>query len=148
MASALVIGIGNPLRGDDAFGPRVAEGLAARGIPAVTHQGDGLGLIHLWEGRSPVHLVDAARSDELPGRLWRLELGAEALPAELTGATSHRVGVAEAVELARALDRLPERLVVHAVAARAFDFGEAMTPAVEAMVEVLVQAVAAELGDG
>lgn len=148
MASALVIGIGNPLRGDDAFGPRVAERLAARGIPAVAHQGDGLGLIHLWEGSDPVHLVDAARTDEQPGRLWRLELGAESLPADLTGATSHLVGVAEAVELARALDRLPEQLVVHAVAGRAFGLGEAMTPAVEGMVEVLVQALAAELGDG
>jgi len=146
MSAPLVIGIGNPLRGDDAFGPRVAEGLAARGLAAVSHQGDGLGLIHLWEGRSPVHLVDAARSNEQPGRLWRLELGPEALPAELTGATSHLVGVAEAVELARALDRLPEQLVVHAVAARAFGFGEAMTPAVEGMVDVLVQALAAELG--
>ncbi len=147
MPAPLVIGIGNPLRGDDAFGPRVAEGLAARGIPAATHQGDGLGLIHLWQGRSPVHLVDAARINEQPGRLWRLELGARALPAELSGATSHRVGVAEAVELGRALKQLPERLVVHAVAAQAFGFGEAMTPAVECMIEVLVQALAAELGE-
>ena len=99
MPGPLVIGVGNPLRGDDAFGPRVAQGLAARGVPAVVHDADGLGLIHLWAGH----------------------------------------------DLARTLNRLPRCLVVHAVAGQAFGLGEAMTPAVEGMVEVLVQALAAEL---
>ena len=146
--SALVIGVGNPFRGDDAFGPRVADGLVARGFAATAHDGDGLGLIHLWEGHSPVHLVDAARFDGQPGRLLRFDVGKAGLPAELSGTTSHLVGVAEAVGVARALDRLPDRLVVHAISARAFGLGEAMTPAVEGMVEVLVQALAGELATG
>ena len=148
MPGPLVIGIGNRLRGDDAFGPRVAEALVARGVPAVVHEADGLGLIHLWEGHEPVHLVDAARFGQQPGRLLRLDAGAGPLPAELTGGTSHRVGLAEAVELARSLERLPRRLVVHAVAGEAFGLGEPMTPAVEGMVEVLAQALAAEIGGG
>ena len=59
---ALVVGIGNPLRGDDGVGPAVAALLRARAHPGVQVaevHADPIALLDLWAGRRRVVLVDA-----------------------------------------------------------------------------------------
>ena len=62
--SSLIIGLGNPLRGDDGVGVRVVQALAERALPAGVEVVDGgtqgLGLVSLLEGQKRVILVDAA----------------------------------------------------------------------------------------
>ena len=54
---------------------------------------------------------------------------------------SHGLGVADAVELARSLDRLPKRLTIVGVEARVIDVGDPMSEQVRDSVEHAVQAV-------
>lgn len=142
----LVIGVGNRLRSDDGAGPRVLDALRDGGCSAelVEVAGDCAALIDLWEGRERVIVVDATRSGTTPGTVVRLDAIARPIPAETFIHTSHAFGVAEAVETARALGRLPESLIVWGIEGAEFGFGEDLTPAVQAAVE----AVAAEIGDG
>ena len=107
----LVIGVGNHLRGDDGAGPEVARrlhGLEQAGhIRVRAHEGEGLGLLELWEGASAVVLVDTVRSGAPPGTIHRLEFTTEPVPTGAQHSTSHAVGPAEAIELGRALGALP-----------------------------------------
>jgi hydrogenase maturation protease len=57
---ALVLGVGNELRGDDGAGPAVARALRERGIPAVEHGGDPASLIKAWASAEAVVLVAAS----------------------------------------------------------------------------------------
>ena len=52
-------------------------------------------------------MIDGVSSGAAPGTLHRFEVADEPLPAELFSSSTHALGVAEAVELARELDRLP-----------------------------------------
>lgn len=145
----LVIGIGNELRGDDAAGllaaRRVRERLAGRDVAVRELEGDPSALLAAWEGADAVVVLDTMRSGAAAGTVRRFDAAAQPLPAELTGSTStHALGLAEAVELARALGRLPARLVVLAIEGTGFAAGAALTDGVREGLERLVEAAVAE----
>ena len=125
-----VIGVGHRLRQDDAVGPYVAEALAARGLDAAVHEGDGLALLELWSACAHCVVVDALAGALAPGAVLRIDGRAETLKAAPFVHSSHRIGVAEAVALGRTLGRLPARLEVIGIAGRRFGFGDALSPEV------------------
>ena len=153
--SAVVIGLGSIDRGDDAVGPIVARAVAAQGlggVRVVEHE-DPTGLIDLWTGHDLVVVVDAVRSGRPSGTLHHVETGAGAAPlppstwADTGRGGTHALGVAAMVELARALDRLPDRLVVVGVEAGGFDHGAPLTPPVADAVGRAVALVVSVLRD-
>ena len=128
----VVIGVGNDLRGDDAAGWEIVRRLAAApGLVLHEHPGDAPGLVSLWGPDDDVVIVDAVASDDAPGTIVEVDALAGELPAAVSWATTHGAGVAEGVELARALGLLPKSLLVVGIVARRFDLGEPMTPEVE-----------------
>lgn len=141
----LVLGIGNRFRRDDGVGPVVADRLTARGIPAREHSGEGAGLIEAWSTAARVVVIDATQSGSEAGTVVRLDAVDTAPPRGLFRYSSHLFGLAEAVETARALGRLPESLVIWGVEGADFGFGETLTPAVAAAVDGLVERIAVEL---
>ena len=148
VSGLLVVGIGNPDRGDDAIGPMVARLLAGRVAPDVVvleRSGDMVGLIEDWSGRDGVILIDAAATADAPGTIHRVDLLHDVLPTGLTLASTHAFGVADAVGLARALGRLPGRLIVYAVAGTEFAPGAAPGAPVMAAAEPVAVRIAVEL---
>ena len=140
----LVIGVGNPYRGDDGVGPAVARAVADLALESVTvleHSSEGAGLLEMWEGRDMVILVDAVSSGGMPGTVHRLDACATPIPVGLFHHSSHAFGVAEAVELARAVGRLPPRLLVYGVVGERFASGNGLTGAVEGAVSGVVDCI-------
>lgn len=134
-----VIGVGNAWRRDDGAGPELARRCGGRSTS------DPSELLDLWEGADWAIVVDAAASGAPPGTVHRFDAGAAPLPAGSTRSSSHAFGVADAVELARVLDRLPARLDVLAVEGEDFAVGSGLTPAVGRAVDALADALS---GDG
>jgi len=135
----LVIGLGNELRGDDGAGIEVARrlrGLAAEaGIDVRAQQGEPAGLIDAWSGRKAVLIVDTMRSGAELGTICRFDASCEPLPAQLRGSSStHALSLAEAIELARALEQLPPRAVVFAIEGQRFETGAALSDEVRAVI--------------
>jgi hydrogenase maturation protease len=74
----LIVGLGNPLMGDDGVGHAVVEqlrrSLADRhGVRAEYGDTDALRLPSLWHGEEEVWLVDAVSSGAPPGTIHRLD---------------------------------------------------------------------------
>jgi len=137
-----VIGVGNAFRGDDAAGLEVARRLSKAhdgGLRVIAHEGDQSRLVHLWSGSDLAVVVDAAHSGAPAGTVFRFDAADEPLPAQLLRGSTHAFGVAEAVELARALGRLPRELIVYAIEGESFETGTGLTPEVERAVEVVVE---------
>jgi len=137
----LIIGLGNPDRGDDAAGRAVAARLKAR-VPrdmrVIECGGEATALL-AWLGEADeVILVDAAISGAAPGTVERFEAHQAPLPAARFGMSTHGFGLAEAIELARALGQLPRRCVVYAIEGRSFALGDPLSPDVEAAVGTVV----------
>ena len=78
----------------------------------------------------------------------RLPADEQPLPPELQRSSTHLLGVAEAVELARALGRLPARTVVYGIEGASFDTGAALSPEAAAAVEVVAAAIRREVDTG
>jgi hydrogenase maturation protease len=130
----LVIGVGNEWRRDDAAGLIVARRLrerCPRAVRVIEHEGEPLDLIEHWSGAAAAILIDAVRTGAEPGTIHRLDALAERLPAELFRGSTHTLGIAEAVELGRALGRLPGRLLVVGIEAKRVDAGAGLSPEVE-----------------
>jgi hydrogenase maturation protease len=143
-----VIGLGNAWRGDDAAGLALARRLRGRlpaGVEVLEHEGEPLGLVEGWSGVPAAIVLDAVSSGAPPGTIHRLDARRERLPAELFRGSTHAFGLAEAIELARVLERLPERLLVYGVEAASFAAGSGLSPEVERAVGELVEELVAEL---
>jgi len=148
-ASVVVIGVGNALRHDDAVGLEVARRLreraGAEGIEVLEQEGEAIALLDMWEQADAVVLVDAARSGSAPGTIHRVDATFEPVPAQLLGSSStHAVGIDEAIELARALGRLPARVVVYGVEGRRFEAGIGLSEEIEAVAGWLADSVLRE----
>jgi len=132
-----VIGVGNPWRRDDAAGLVAAKKLGGRELEDVAALVEALG-----EAEQAV-VVDAVSSGAEPGTIHRFEAASEPLPERLFAASTHVLGVGEAVELARALGKLPARLSVYGIEGADFSAGEGLSPVVEQAVETVVAEVKA-----
>ena len=80
-----------------------------------------------------------------PARCTASTPASDELPTDLFRRSTHHVGVAEAVELARVLGRLPGRTVVFGIEGGSFEIGDQLTPAVAAAIEHTADAVRAEV---
>jgi hydrogenase maturation protease len=142
----MVIGVGNTMRGDDGVGLEVVRRLRRRaeaaGVGVRELEGEGIGLLDAWQDARAVVLVDGLRSGADPGTIHRIEVTDGPLPAGLRSSSStHAVGVGEAIELARALGRLPGRLVIYGVEGGGFETGAELTDGVAAAVDSVAEAV-------
>jgi hydrogenase maturation protease len=148
MAGRIVIGIGHRDRGDDAVGRIVADRLrrqAPRDVEVIEHDGEAAGLMDRLGCADQAILVDAALSGAAPGTVQRFDVAAAALPSGKVGLSSHGMGLAEAIELARTFGTLPAGCVVYAVEAASFDHGRPLTPAVDGAIESVVGRILEEL---
>lgn len=142
----LVIGVGNDFAGDDAAGRLVARALeGAQGFDTAETHGAAADIVTLMEGRRRVVIVDACRSGARTGTIHRLDAVAGTLPGWLRSVSSHGIGVAEAVALARVLSCLPAEVEVWAIEGAAFCTGDAMSAEVTAAVDQVVAALSAQL---
>ena len=143
----VVIGVGNAYRGDDAVGLAVAERVRGRAtdIEVVVCEQEPIQLLDAWAGADLALLVDAVSSGAEPGRVHRLDATSEPVPASVFRGSTHAFGVAEVVELGRALGRLPGKLLVFGVEGAEFRAGDELTPAVAAAVEPLVEELLEEV---
>jgi hydrogenase maturation protease len=153
--TTLVVGLGRRDRGDDAVGPVVARMVAdLRRDDAAVHECDEpSGLLDAWQGHDSVVVVDAVVSGSPPGTVHVLDAEPEGLGAAGARATAgrggtHALGLVDVIGIARALGRLPRRVVVVAVEAARFDHGAGLSPAVEGAVPAAAAAVVAQLDAG
>jgi hydrogenase maturation protease len=146
---AVVIGIGNEFRRDDGAGPAVIGRLRGRvpaGVRLVVTDGEPTRLIDAWTGAALAVVVDAVRAEPPhPGQVHRFVVDRPGTQAG-RAASSHGFGLDEAIALATALDRMPGRLIVHAIEAADLTQGPGLTPAVAAAVEIVALAILDDLG--
>jgi hydrogenase maturation protease len=148
-ATTIVLGLGNPVRFDDAVGLRVAEAVErllteepVPGVTVMTSTRAGLELIDLLSGASRAIIVDCLTlPNPVPGHVRRLTLNDVAGSARLVGA--HDVTIAGAFKFAAAAG-VPMPDDVEILAVEAFDterIEEGLSPAVAAAVPALAREI-------
>lgn len=144
----LVIGCGNPLRGDDRAGIEFARRLTAAApahVRVARCEGEPIALLEMWEDVPRVLLIDAMKTGAPPGTIHRFDAAARPLPARAAHAAGHTLGLAAVIELARRLGRLPPRVTVFGIEGAGFALGDGLSPAVKGALPGLVRRVLADL---
>jgi len=146
----LVIGVGNPDRGDDAIGlvvARLVRQTRPSGVTVIEESGDGITLMELWRNAGIVIVIDAAQCDTEPGTIYRFDARLTPLPAQSFHCSTHAFDLAQAVELSRTLNQLPNRLIVYGIVGKQFELGTALDPSVDAAARQVARRVLQDLRD-
>ena len=140
--SMRIICCGNPERGDDSAGALVAARLRELGVEAETRTGEAAELLEAWRGADHVVVVDAVETGAPVGTVWRWDGRQASFPVRSCTST-HGLGLAEAITLARVLGRMPERLRVYGIEGRRFEPGTEASPEVKLAVEDVARQIVA-----
>jgi hydrogenase maturation protease len=146
----VVLGIGNAYRRDDGAGLAVAGRLRGRvpdDVAVVECEQEPTRMLDAWDGAEHAVVVDACASGAPPGTVHRFDAAVESVPERVFRSSTHAFGVGDAVELARALGRLPAHVVVYGIEGADFAAGEGLSAEVAAAVEKVARTIAAELGE-
>ena len=144
----VVIGIGNPHRGDDAVGIVVANRLkevVPDGVEVYENFGEAAGIVELLGKAGAAILIDAVSSGADAGKVFRFDAAKEKIRTDCLRYSTHAFGVAEAIELARVLGQLPPKVIVFGIEGKGFEIGEGLSCEVEASVKDVVERILEEI---
>jgi hydrogenase maturation protease len=147
--SAVVIGLGNPLMGDDGLGLAALARLAADWVlppevQAIDGGTWGLNLLPLIERADQVLFLDAVDAGKAPGDA--VELSGAELPALLgLKLSTHQIELREVLALARLRGTLPPVMACLGLQPASVELRDGLSPTLEAGLDRLVAAAVARL---
>ena len=145
----VVIGLGNPLMGDDGVGLAALERLQDEwqldeDVKLVDGATWGLSLLPVIEDAERLVLVDAIAAHGAPGEL--IELTRDRLPIYLSRKLSpHQVDMRDALAVAELRGRLPNDIVALGIQPAVIALGTELSDVVAGRLDALVRAVIARL---
>jgi hydrogenase maturation protease len=146
--NALVLGIGQSLRGDDAVGVEAVQlwqtqhPQSAGGVKVETIDLPGLHLLDLLEGMNVAILVDAIKVSSSPGTI--IQIGPDELAAfTLDSRSAHGWGVAETLQLGRTLypSLAKCRISLIGIAGKEYAMGTGLSQEVKAALITVVELI-------
>lgn len=150
----LVVGLGNPILGDDGVGWRVAEEVKKQLPPDSPVDVDclslgGLSLMERLVGYERAILIDAFALDEPIGSILVLKLSDLPNYSAFHTTSTHDTSLQNAIELGKSMGaQLPDDVTVVGIATKhVYDFSEALSPPVAEAVPQAVKFVLDLLGE-
>jgi hydrogenase maturation protease len=143
VSEAVVIGVGNRMMGDDAAGPVVIdrlEGRVPQSVALVESVGDATHLLETWRDAGLAIIVDAVVSGRVAGSIQRID-GIKGFPSAWRSASTHLVGLAEAIDLGSAVGVLPEAMVVYGIEIDGVEPGVGLSPAVDTAADEVASSI-------
>lgn len=150
LAPVRVLGLGNVLMGDDAFGPWVIEDLLARwgfpdGVSVLDVGTPGLDLTPYLADAEAVFLVDTVKGDEPPGTLKVYSRGQLLARGPQPRVSPHDPGLAEALFSLDFAGCAPKQVTLVGVVTGTVAKGIGLTPALRAAVPAASEEIAGRL---
>lgn len=150
-SNTVVIGIGNEYRSDDGLGIIIADRLGKlnlKGTRILKQNGETNLLMDSWSGTYKTIVVDATSSGASPGTVTRFNATVKPLPSQLFHFSTHSFSLADVIELARELDKLPANLIVYGVEGENFKNGLGLSTEVEKAIEKAIDLIIEEIRAG
>jgi hydrogenase maturation protease len=145
----LVIGVGNPLRGDDGVGPEMIKRLQALSLPADVTIIDGgtdsmmiLEMVRTHTGRTII--IDAVDMRCYPGDIKIFKTEDVHTIVNGDSLSTHGFGLAETIHLMEALE-IDFDITIIGMQPRDISFHEGFTPEIETQLDTLQQTLEKEI---
>jgi hydrogenase maturation protease len=146
----LILGVGNPLLGDDGVGVLAVQQLQERGgfpphVTVVDGGTDGLGLIPLIERYRRVIVVDAVPMGLPAGTIRRFTWNKVRAAGREQVLSLHQTDLTDALVLAEALRCLPQEVIIYGVQPHTMDWDHPLSAPVERALPALIDALINEV---
>lgn len=115
------------------------------GVRVISHGGEPIDLLDLWQGYEDVWLVDASVIGDRAGTISHFAIHDQVLPPTSLDTSSHAFSLIAALELAKTLGRLPNTLMLYTVEGQ--NFAAPLSAAVQKAVTLLCRQLQKELND-
>jgi len=147
--SALILGVGNILLGDEGIGVRVVEELENRfsfpeDVLLLDGGTAGIELLRYLDGRDLLILIDAMRADLTPGTVFKVE-GEEVPKRFMTKISPHQIGLSDLLAAGILTDQIPKKIILFGVEPERLETGITLSNVVEASLEKIIGALLEEL---
>lgn len=144
----LILGLGNILLGDEGVGVRVIEQLYSHPFPDEIEVIDGgtagYELINFFEGKEKVIIVDAVKTDDTPGSVYKMDLSV-VQEDETVQLSLHQIGLKNVFKMASMMDLNPEVTLVGIVPKDYQDYNIGLSEEVEKAIPLAIETVLKEI---
>ncbi len=143
-----VVGIGNRFRGDDAVGLLAVKSLRGKVPPEIKTielEGDQTLLLELMQSTDAIIIIDAIRSAAPVGTILRIDASSDHLPQDLHAFTTHSMDSVQAIELARAMNRLPGKVMIYGIVGKDFSYTEKLSRQMEESINITTNNILREI---
>ena len=144
----LILGLGNILLGDEGVGVRVIEQLFSHPLPDEIEVIDGgtagYELINFFEGKEKVIIVDAVKTDDTPGSVYKMDLSI-VQEDETVQLSLHQIGLKNVFKMASMMDLNPEVTLVGIVPKDYQDYNIGLSEEVEKAIPLAIETVLKEI---
>jgi hydrogenase maturation protease len=152
--SILILGVGNPILGDDSVGFHVAQEIGRKikdkNIDAKGVSTSGLNLLEFIRGYDKVIIIDAIKTKNgKTGQIYRFGPSNLSRTAHLTH-FSHNMNIATAIKIGKKFtpEQMPKEIVIFAIEVKEVGkFAQEMTERVKEAIPKLVSLVLEEIED-
>lgn len=143
----IVVGVGNPYRGDDGAGWAVIDELS-KTLDAkflLKSRADLGDFLEIFSSHSIVYIVDACLSDAPIGSWRRIDALQEEIPPERPQTSTHGLSLSQIFALAKNLHQLPSQLTLYVIAGKEFQMKDCLSPPIQAAVQEVAQEIWQEI---
>jgi hydrogenase maturation protease len=144
----LILGLGNILLGDEGVGVRVVEQLLSHSFPEEIEVIDGgtagYELINFFEGKEKVIIVDAVKTDDTPGSVYKMDLSV-VQEDETVQLSLHQIGLKNVFKMASMMDLNPEVTLIGIVPKDYQDYNIGLSDEVEKAIPLAIETVLKEI---
>ena len=144
----LILGLGNILLGDEGVGVRVIEQLFSHPLPDEIEVIDGgtagYELINFFEGKEKVIIVDAVKTDDTPGSVYKMDLSI-VQEDETVQLSLHQIGLKNVFKMASMMDLNPEVTLIGIVPKDYQDYNIGLSEEVEKAIPLAIETVLKEI---
>ncbi len=140
----MIVGIGNPYRGDDAAGWVVIDGLMkiiGSVIRLEKRRGDFAELIDIFSTYKTVYLVDACQSNGPLGDWQRIDLHHQPKMEERPQTSTHGFGIFQAISIAKNLGQLPNRIILYVINGNHYTMQSGLSSLVSKSVDIVIEKI-------
>ena len=145
----LILGLGNILLGDEGVGVRIAEHLASYSLPDEVEVIDGgtagYELLSFLEGRERVIIVDALKTEDEPGAVYKMDLSILEDDVHMH-LSLHQIGLKNVVKMASLMEINPEVTLVGVVPKEYQDYKIGLSKEVEKAIPLVIETIFQEIG--
>ncbi len=143
--SALILGVGNVLIGDEGIGIRIIEELDNRyifpdDVSLLDGGTAGVELLRYIEGKKLLILIDAMAADHPPGTVYQVE--GEDVPKQfLERISPHQIGLSDLLATGMLSDNIPENIILFCVEPERLETGMYISDSVAKSIDKIINPI-------